>query len=116
MAHMIYLEHASDEAKARCVKEGRKPSADDPYAAVMKDAVERVEPKMMTVTAIMAGPLSIRWDTGNYGGRVDRCQSRHFDRPLCSLNDPSHVLNHCVESVRRSVLCGCSRRRTSGAG
>jgi Cu(I)/Ag(I) efflux system membrane protein CusA/SilA len=34
------------------------------YAAVMEGAVERVRPKMMTVTAIMAGLLPIMWSTG----------------------------------------------------
>ena len=61
---LIYLDHAWDEAKARCVEEGRTPGADDLYAAVMEGAVERVRPKMMTVTAIMAGLLPIMWGTG----------------------------------------------------
>ena len=61
---LIYLDHAWDEAKARCRAEGRAPSADDLYGAVMEGAVERVRPKMMTVTAIMAGLLPIMWGTG----------------------------------------------------
>ena len=61
---LIYLDHAWDEAKARCRQEGRAPSADDLYAALMEGAVERVRPKMMTVTAIMAGLLPIMWGTG----------------------------------------------------
>jgi len=36
----------------------------DLYDAVMEGAVERVRPKMMTVTAIMAGLLPILWGTG----------------------------------------------------
>ncbi|MGB7502750.1 MAG: efflux RND transporter permease subunit, partial [Azonexus sp.] len=32
--------------------------------AIMEGAVERVRPKMMTVTAIMAGLLPILWGTG----------------------------------------------------
>ena len=39
-------------------------TAADPYAAVMEGAVERVCPKMMTVTAIMAGLLPILWGSG----------------------------------------------------
>ena len=61
---LIYLDHAWDEAKVRCRQEGRAPTADDLYAAVMEGAVERVRPKMMTVTAIMAGLLPIMWGTG----------------------------------------------------
>lgn len=32
--------------------------------AIMEGAVERVRPKMMTVTAIMAGLMPILWSTG----------------------------------------------------
>ena len=36
----------------------------DLYDAVVEGAVERVRPKMMTVTAIMAGLLPILWGNG----------------------------------------------------
>ncbi len=61
---LIYLDHAWEEAKTVCAAAGRKPTAADLYAAVMEGAVERVRPKMMTVTAIMAGLLPIMWGTG----------------------------------------------------
>ncbi|MBI1886878.1 MAG: efflux RND transporter permease subunit [Nitrosomonadales bacterium] len=61
---LIYLEHAWQEIQARCVAEGRKPAPDDLHAAIMEGAVERVRPKMMTVTAIMAGLLPIMWSSG----------------------------------------------------
>ncbi len=61
---LIYLEHAWQEIQARCAAEGRKPMPDDLHAAIMEGAVERVRPKMMTVTAIMAGLLPIMWGTG----------------------------------------------------
>jgi copper/silver efflux system protein len=61
---LIYLDHAWEEARARCRTAGRTPSAADLYAAVMEGAVERVRPKMMTVVAIMAGLLPIMWGTG----------------------------------------------------
>ncbi len=57
---LIYLDHAW---KARQV-DGRRPTLRDLYDAVMEGAVERVRPKMMTVTAIMAGLLPILWGTG----------------------------------------------------
>jgi Cu(I)/Ag(I) efflux system membrane protein CusA/SilA len=41
--------------------EGRPFTRDDLHAAIMKGAVERVRPKMMTVAAIMAGLLPIMW-------------------------------------------------------
>jgi Cu(I)/Ag(I) efflux system membrane protein CusA/SilA len=61
---LIYLDHAWEEAKERCRREGRPPGASDLYAAIMEGAVERVRPKMMTVVAIMAGLLPIMWGTG----------------------------------------------------
>ncbi len=56
---LIYLDHAW---KAR-VADGRT-SLHDLYNAVMEGGVERVRPKMMTVTAIMAGLLPILWGSG----------------------------------------------------
>ncbi|MFH1989852.1 MAG: efflux RND transporter permease subunit [Pseudomonadota bacterium] len=61
---LIYLDHAWTAVQAKCAAEGRSPQASDLYAAVMEGAVERVRPKMMTVTAIMAGLLPILWGTG----------------------------------------------------
>ena len=49
---LIYLDHAWDEARRRCEREGRRPQAADLYAAIMEGAVERVRPKMMTVVAL----------------------------------------------------------------
>ena len=57
---LIYLDHAW-EARA---KAGHTPTLRDLYEAVMEGAVDRVRPKMMTVTAIMAGLLPIMWSNG----------------------------------------------------
>jgi Cu(I)/Ag(I) efflux system membrane protein CusA/SilA len=57
---LIYLDHAW---QAR-VKDGYAPTLRDLYDAVMEGAVERVRPKLMTVTAIMAGLFPILWSTG----------------------------------------------------
>jgi Cu(I)/Ag(I) efflux system membrane protein CusA/SilA len=43
----------------------------DLAAAIMEGAAERVRPKMMTVTAIMAGLVPILWSTGT-GSEVMR--------------------------------------------
>jgi len=56
---LIYLDHAW---KAR-LAEGRA-TLRDLYQAIVEGAVERVRPKMMTVTAIMAGLLPIMWGDG----------------------------------------------------
>ena len=61
---LIYLDHAWNAARALRSAEGRLPTARDLYDAVMEGAVERVRPKMMTVTAIMAGLLPILWGHG----------------------------------------------------
>jgi len=58
---LIYLDHAWAAARQRT---GGRPALADLYAAVMEGAVERVRPKMMTVTAIMAGLLPIMWSSG----------------------------------------------------
>jgi Cu(I)/Ag(I) efflux system membrane protein CusA/SilA len=56
---LIYLDHAW---KAR--QDESRRSARDLYDAIMEGAVERVRPKMMTVTAIIAGLLPILWGSG----------------------------------------------------
>jgi Cu(I)/Ag(I) efflux system membrane protein CusA/SilA len=56
---LIYLDHAW---KAR-TEAGRR-SLRDLYEAVMEGGAERVRPKMMTVTAIIAGLLPILWGGG----------------------------------------------------
>ncbi len=54
---LIYLDHAWKERLAR----DERPTVQQLYEAVIEGAVERVRPKMMTVTAIMAGLLPILW-------------------------------------------------------
>jgi len=61
---LIYLDHALTERRARCTNEGRAFTRENLRAAIMQGAVERVRPKMMTVTAIIAGLLPILWSHG----------------------------------------------------
>ena len=61
---LIYLDSAFRELRTEREAEGRPFTRDDLYAAIMKGAVERVRPKMMTVAAIMAGLLPIMWSHG----------------------------------------------------
>jgi len=68
---LIYLEHAWQEVRDQCAKQGRQPNADDLRSSIIKGAVERVRPKMMTVVAIMAGLLPILWSSGT-GSEVMR--------------------------------------------
>jgi copper/silver efflux system protein len=61
---LIYLDHALEERKRAAEAEGRALTGEDVRAAIITGAVERVRPKMMTVTAIMAGLLPIMWSAG----------------------------------------------------
>jgi Cu(I)/Ag(I) efflux system membrane protein CusA/SilA len=61
---LIYLDQGLAERRSHCEAEGRPFSPSDLTAAIMSGAVERVRPKMMTVTAIMAGLLPILWSNG----------------------------------------------------
>ncbi|HZX84582.1 MAG TPA: efflux RND transporter permease subunit, partial [Reyranella sp.] len=61
---LIYLDHALEAQRARVAAEGRPLGLADLYAAIIEGAVERVRPKMMTVTAIVAGLLPLLWNTG----------------------------------------------------
>jgi Cu(I)/Ag(I) efflux system membrane protein CusA/SilA len=61
---LIYLDHALAELRQERERQGEGLTRDDLYAAIMTGAVERVRPKMMTVTAIMAGLLPIMWSHG----------------------------------------------------
>jgi Cu(I)/Ag(I) efflux system membrane protein CusA/SilA len=61
---LIYLNQALAEIRTERANEGRALTRSDLYDAIMKGAVERVRPKMMTVVAIMAGLLPITWSTG----------------------------------------------------
>jgi Cu(I)/Ag(I) efflux system membrane protein CusA/SilA len=61
---LIYLDHALTERRNACAREGRAITRVDLRAAIMLGAVERVRPKVMTVTAIIAGLLPILWSHG----------------------------------------------------
>ena len=61
---LIYLDQAFTAMVERRTLEGNGVSMHDLYEAIMEGAVERVRPKMMTVSAIMAGLLPILWSTG----------------------------------------------------
>jgi len=68
---LVYLDQAWDAARARCAANGQAPSTRDLYDAVLEGAVLRVRPKMMTVSAIVAGLLPIMFGTGT-GSEVMR--------------------------------------------
>jgi Cu(I)/Ag(I) efflux system membrane protein CusA/SilA len=57
---IVYL----DEVYDRKLREGTMAKMEDLYEAIIEGAVHRVRPKMMTVTAIIAGLLPIMWSHG----------------------------------------------------
>jgi Cu(I)/Ag(I) efflux system membrane protein CusA/SilA len=57
---IVYL----DEVYERKVREGAMSTPGDLQAAIVEGAAQRVRPKMMTVTAIIAGLLPIMWSHG----------------------------------------------------
>jgi copper/silver efflux system protein len=61
---LIYLDHAMNELEGKRLADGTPFTRADLHAAIMRGAVERVRPKMMTVVAIMAGLFPIMWSTG----------------------------------------------------
>ena len=61
---LIYLDQAMEEVRAARQATGRVFDRGGLQDAIMLGAVERVRPKMMTVTAIMAGLVPILWSTG----------------------------------------------------
>ena len=61
---LIYLDNALVAMTEQRRREGKTLSATDLYRAIIEGAVERVRPKIMTVSAIMAGLLPILWSTG----------------------------------------------------
>ena len=61
---LIYLDNALKAVVEKRRSEGKIYTSEDLYHAVIEGAVERVRPKMMTVSAIMAGLLPILWSTG----------------------------------------------------
>ncbi|MEO5754126.1 MAG: CusA/CzcA family heavy metal efflux RND transporter, partial [Chthoniobacterales bacterium] len=65
---IVYLDEAWENLKKR----SSRPTSGDLYEAVMYGAVQRVRPKMMTVTAIIAGLLPIMWSHGTGADTMKR--------------------------------------------
>ncbi len=68
---LIYLDHALAARRAARAAAGEPLTMGDLIDAIIEGAVERVRPKMMTVSAIIAGLLPIMWSTGT-GSEVMR--------------------------------------------
>ncbi|MDO9286703.1 MAG: CusA/CzcA family heavy metal efflux RND transporter, partial [Aquabacterium sp.] len=105
---LIYLDHAWEQARARCRSEGRLPGPSDLYGAVMEGAVERVRPKMMTVVAIMAGLLPIMWGSGTGSEVMSRIAA-----PMVGGMISSTILTLCVIPALYALVKQWQLRRES---
>ena len=110
---LIYLDQAMQEQHARRLADGAAFTRADLHEAIMRGAVERVRPKMMTVVAIMAGLLPIMWSTGA-GSEV----MQRIAVPMIGGMISSTVLTLIVIPAVYALIKGCdmSRRRVPGAG
>lgn len=61
---LLYLNSAMREVSDNSSKSGKLITKQDIHYAVIKGAVERVRPKIMTVVAVMAGLIPILWSKG----------------------------------------------------
>jgi AcrB/AcrD/AcrF family len=100
---LIYLDHAAEEVRTRCLAQGRPYTRADLYEAIMIGAVERVRPKMMTVVAIMAGLLPIMWSTGTAHRRPDDRRDGLLDNTHAD-RDSRHVRRR---KERRAPVSAC---------
>ena len=105
---LVYLGSALKEMKQRCARENREFGANDLYAAIMDGAVGRVRPKMMTVTAIMAGLLPIMWSQGTGSELMQRIAV-----PMIGGMVSSTVLTLVVIPVVYALVKGFGLRKLS---
>ena len=107
---LIYLDQALNEVKAECAREGHTFTRKDLNRAIMLGAVERVRPKMMTVTAIMAGLVPILWSTGTGSELMQRIAV-----PMIGGMVSSTVLTLVVIPAVYSLVKGWGLRGQSAA-
>jgi copper/silver efflux system protein len=98
---LIYLDHALIAICARRATEDGSLTRSDLRTAVIAGAVERVRPKMMTVTAIMAGLVPILWSEGT-GSEV----MRRIAAPMVGGMVSSTVLTLLVIPALYAVVKG----------
>jgi Cu(I)/Ag(I) efflux system membrane protein CusA/SilA len=110
---LIYLDQAMKELHAQRLADGTPFTRADLDEAIMRGAVERVRPKMMTVIAIMAGLLPIMWSTGT-GSEV----MQRIAVPMIGGMISSTLLTLIVIPAVYALIKGwdMSRRAVSEAG
>ena len=108
---LIYLDHAWDARRAR----NEQPTLRDLTEAIIEGAVERVRPKLMTVTAIMAGLLPILWGNGT-GASVMKRIAAPMVGGMMSSTVLTLVVIPAVYSIWRERELARSERRTGTDG
>jgi Cu(I)/Ag(I) efflux system membrane protein CusA/SilA len=104
---LIYLDHAYEAIRR---EKGARMGPKDLYEAIMIGAVERVRPKMMTVTAIMAGLLPIMWGHGA-GSQV----MKRIAAPMVGGMISSTILTLLVIPAIYALWKGWELRRTKNS-
>jgi len=107
---LIYLDGAYRARATLAAVEGRAMETGDVNTAVMEGAVERVRPKLMTVTAIMAGLLPIMWSSGAGSEIMQRIAV-----PMIGGMASSTVLTLVVIPAIYSLVKGVALKRTLAA-
>jgi Cu(I)/Ag(I) efflux system membrane protein CusA/SilA len=102
---LLYLDNALADRRAACISEGRSLTPADLRAAIVEGAVERVRPKMMTVTAIVAGLLPLLWSTGTGSEVMERIAA-----PMVGGMASSTLLTLVVIPVIYSLVKGWQLR------
>ena len=104
---LIYLDHAFEDARR---KKGPDMNLKDLYEAIMIGAVERVRPKMMTVTATMVGLLPIMWGHGTGSETMKRIAA-----PMVGGLVSSTILTLVVIPVIYAIWKGWELQKIGGA-
>jgi hypothetical protein len=107
---LIYLDHAFTGTIQERKEQARPITASDLHDAIIEGAVERVRPKMMTVSAIMAGLLPILWSTGT-GSEV----MQRIAVPMVGGMVSSTVLTLLVIPAIYEIVKGWPLRRVTAA-
>ena len=110
---LIYLDHAW---KARQRAAASRPTLRDLYDAVIEGAVERVRPKMMTVTAIMAGLLPILWGNGTGASVMKRIAAPMVGGMISSTVLTLIVIPAVYSLWKERALLRAFRSTATGAG
>jgi Cu(I)/Ag(I) efflux system membrane protein CusA/SilA len=107
---LIYLDHAFIATAWNRREQGLAVSWHDLQAAIIEGAVERVRPKIMTVSAIMAGLLPILWSTGA-GAEV----MRRIAVPMVGGMVSSTILTLLVIPAIYAIAKGWQLQRSAAA-